>query len=501
MEQNNAFVDFLNTLNKEQQNILKQSSNILLQSIGLDYQNDISINAKILVVGDNEISNEFCKIAKDKFEIQNIPYISSISGFLGNFKAHTKDEILEASQIVFFTKVDFFEKNKIPVGIHFANDFKDVAGLIDSIEEFIGDFVFENTILYNEEKCQYHHRDKNDISYCHACSDICPTYAISKDDNLRELKFSNIDCIFCGKCVSVCPSGSMQKANAPLENITNAAKLYKDRIPLIIGESDLEDSLNIIQKIQNTKIIPLVLPNINMLNEVYLLSILQESGSSCIIYGKVESCLSDCVEFINNLYQKIYNKKVIFYTIDDIKNCSKELPRYSYMAENSEFSREIFSQRVNFFVKNNDYGILDNTPNVTYGNLKINGDKCTLCMSCVEVCNAKALINSKDNFSLMLNPSFCTTCGICIDICPENIIEMEFNGIELKNTYFKYGQKASDEPFKCIECGKIFASTKAIKKVESIMSPIFGNDSIKQRSLLCCADCKVNIIFNTNTKQ
>ncbi|RAX51633.1 hypothetical protein CCY99_08705 [Helicobacter sp. 16-1353] len=513
MQYETFFDDFLQMLNKEQRGILKKVYDILLSNIGLDYQQDISVANEILVVGDSPLSMEFCNYAKDKFKILTKPYINSFNGTLGDFIAIFENEIIQTSQIVFFTKPPFLDSkaldSKVPqIGIHFANDYKSADAIINVLNEFIGDFTYENTILYDKNRCQYYHRDKNEYSYCYACESICPTFAITKNDNLRELRFSNIDCIFCGKCVSVCPSGAMQKANATLTSISKAINLYEDKIPLVINFTDLEDSKNaknIANAIKNTKIMPFILPNINMLNEVYLLSILQTSGKQCIIYGKAESILCEAVAFINDLYNKIFSKTAV-YILDDLKDsvikdiCSKNItfPTYHYNPEENEFSREIFASRVSFLIKDNDYGILKNTPKIKYTNLNIQSDKCTLCMSCVESCNTKALINSKDNFSILLNPSICTACGLCVDICPEHIIEMPLDGMKLNNTFFRYETKAKDEPFRCVECGKIFASTKSIKKVESIMLPIFSFDEAKKRSLLCCSDCKVKVMFKAN---
>ncbi len=486
-------------LNDEQIEILKNGYEILLSNISLDYQSDVSVNNTLLIVGENELASEFIRKAKDKFEITHKPYIEQYGGTIGDFISIVENEEIQTSQIVFFIKPQLDSRilsKTTQIGIHFASDYKDVDSMINEIESLIGDFTYENTILYNSNKCQYHHRNKTQNSYCYECENVCPTFAIIKDDETKELKFSDIDCIFCGKCVGVCPSGAMQKANAPLIEMVKAARLYQDKIPLIISRQDIESISNI--NIKDSQIIPFVLPNANMLNEVYLISILQSTGTQCIIYGDIEPNLSDAIDFINELYIKIFNKKAI-YVQNEITTFNtlqvEQFPKYTYNTESAEFNREIFAERVKFLIKDNDYGAIYNKPSIKYTDLKINAEKCTLCMSCVEACNTSALISSKSNFELLLNPSKCTACNMCVDVCPEHIIEMPLDGFRLHNSFFTYKTKAQDEPFKCIECGKIFASAKSIKKVQSIMLPLFGNDEVKKKSLLCCADCKVRVIF------
>ena len=487
--------DFLNKLDSQRRNILEQSLDILDSNrSGLD--SSLEVVPNILVVGSSEIAISFFNTLKQNYNATLLPYIESFSGYLGNFDVVYEGEKRSFSHIVFFLK---FEIIKPQLGIIFANDYEGEEKLIEELDSLIGSFTYEKSILYFEDKCQYHHRNKNEFSYCHTCVDVCPNMAISKDDNLRELKFLDIDCIYCGLCVNVCPSGAMQKQSASLYAINKALKLYKDKIVLLLNLSDLENfGFDLAKKINSTNIFPFLLPNINILNEVYLLSIVQESAMGCILLGEAHPLLLDSINYVNSIYEKIFNKTPIS-LISDVNSLDsihiEKLEGYSYEVEKSDFTRSIFSNRIQFFVKNKDFGIVPNTDSILYTNLDVNNDKCTLCMSCVEACNANALINSKDSFSLLFNPSFCTVCGYCMDLCPEGAIKMTLKGLELREKYFTYNTKLKDEPFRCVECGKVFASNRSITKVQSIMAPLFGGDEVKQRTLLCCSDCKVKIMF------
>ena len=129
------------------------------------------------------------------------------------------------------------------------------------------------------------------------------------------------------------------------------------------------------------------------------------------------------------------------------------------------------------------------------GNVLIDSQKCTLCLSCVDACNTKALINEGSSFSLLFKQSLCTGCGYCADTCAEQVIRIESNVLDAQSESFAYEQKAYDEPFKCVECGKVFATTKSIKKIKDILLPTMAGDIIKQRGLECCGDCKIKLIF------
>ena len=55
---------------------------------------------------------------------------------------------------------------------------------------------------------------------------------------------------------------------------------------------------------------------------------------------------------------------------------------------------------------------------------------------------------------------------------------------------------AKDKLFACVECGKEFATTKAIEKIANMMGAIFALSSeTKKRTLYCCEDCKPKIMI------
>ncbi len=516
------------------------------QILGANHSNDIIVDNSLLLVGSGDLVQNFATANPNKYAITITPFISDYSGSLGDFRVEVGESLGKSAdfanatfaQIIFFSAPS--EAKKPQLGIHFVSDYENQSTLYDEIDALIGDFSFEKTILFDEKKCQYFHRDKTEFSYCADCVAVCPTMAISANDAKRELVFSQIDCVLCGKCVAVCPSGAMQKSNATITNLNKALKLYKGKIAVVCeNKEDFErfcesaesafcrhserseeskkndkrfvDSL-VATLPQNDKIwanfAPLILPSINMLNEAYLLSILQESGRICVILGDsnkdFDSHLKECADFVNDLYNRIVGQNAVFMVdlsanqnADFITHSAKEthLPYYHYDISESEFIREIVANRVRFLIKDDDFGTLKNSANLIYTDLKIDAEKCTLCMSCVESCNANALISAKDNFTLLLNPSLCTACGYCIDTCAEKCIEMSLSGYRLNENFLTHRVLASDEPFRCVECGEIYATNKSIQKIKGILQPLFMGDSTKLKSIECCEKCKVKIMF------
>ena len=120
------------------------------------------------------------------------------------------------------------------------------------------------------------------------------------------------------------------------------------------------------------------------------------------------------------------------------------------------------------------------------------------CVCHVGACNVNALTAHTDDNTLRLNPSLCTSCGYCQVSCPEiNCLTIEQDVIKLSPAWFTDEILAQDELFACVECGKDFATKKAIEKIAGIMSPLFSKDPIKERTLYCCEDCKPKIMMTS----
>jgi ferredoxin len=239
------------------------------------------------------------------------------------------------------------------------------------------------------------------------------------------------------------------------------------------------------------------------LHEQSLLTLLQESGSQVIFYTDfLSKGTKDSISILNQIYQSKYGVDAILLAMseDELKNAleiaqSVENSRFTFNHSNSR-KREIFSIRLQHIVGQDDLGVVTTGEHIHYAQVKVNEKNCTLCLSCVGACNVSALTaNPKDN-TLRLNASLCTACGYCELSCPEkDCLTIQKDVIKLSPTWFSDQILAQDELFACVECGKEFATKKAVEKIAAIMSPLFAKDPIKERTLYCCETCKPKIMM------
>ena len=358
-------------------------------------------------------------------------------------------------------------------------------------------YRYRNSTIYDSAICQYHGR-RNDL--CAKCVEVCPTVAILKNDEKRELVFSHIDCIGCGECVSVCPSGALKFAPLPQSVFYEISKLYRGKIPLLIAEGEISSALKIELP---CGVLPFGIFGSKQIDEVNLLSAMQESGSSVIVYGAdAGEGTREAVELINGISRAVYGKDAVFLArnlaeLQEALGFAQSAQPWGLSINEQGLSKkEIFSKRVSAMVGEGSFGTVKSGERLRFGEVSINESSCTLCLSCVGACNTGALYADNSDNSIKFNASLCTTCNYCVLSCAEkDTMALNISGVRLAPEFFTYRMLAKDELFKCIECGKEFATTKAVMKIADMMGAHFASEPEKMKTLFCCGDCKAKIMI------
>jgi ferredoxin len=127
-----------------------------------------------------------------------------------------------------------------------------------------------------------------------------------------------------------------------------------------------------------------------------------------------------------------------------------------------------------------------------YGEIVVDTKACTLCLACVSVCPAGALLDNPDRPQLRFLEESCLQCGVCASACPES-------AITLAPRYLTSDAARAprvlheEEPFACIECGKPFGTRSVIEKIsEKLVGAhwMFADDA-RGRLIRMCDDCRV----------
>ncbi|MEZ5740863.1 MAG: 4Fe-4S binding protein [Burkholderiaceae bacterium] len=126
------------------------------------------------------------------------------------------------------------------------------------------------------------------------------------------------------------------------------------------------------------------------------------------------------------------------------------------------------------------------------GRVRVDTGGCTLCLSCVSVCPAKALSDGGGEPALRFYEGNCVQCGLCATACPEQVITLEprllTDGAERKAARTLH----REPPFHCVRCDKPFATRSVIDRMLGKLAghSMFQDEASRQR-LKMCGDCRV----------
>ena len=484
-------------LDKAKNTLLLYEVRASLYDLGLDLEYDKQVGANVIIASAQD-KGALCEfLGQNGFKALQVSEVLGVYGSVGELGVITQEKGAELDIACDFFFYDEFKTSfDKQSGCYDLRKFSDERALLEFLQVKSPIYRYKNYINYDSSICQY---DKRREECCGKCAELCPSVAILKDDEKRQLVFSQVDCVGCGDCVSVCPSGSLEFTPLPSASFWALLDFYKGKKILLVDEKFSLENLEISL---DKNVLPLVL-NSTQLNETTLLALLQTSGANITLCAtRLSKGNEDAIALLNAIFERKFNKKAILVAFDK-ENLEKALKECEFiddlrfdLPQHPMLKREHFAKRLLHIVENDDLGVVESGEWLRYGQVRVNETNCTLCLACVGACNVGALVaDSKDN-SLKFNASLCTTCGYCVASCAEkDTIELERSGIELKASYFHFHTLAHDELFACMECGKEFATKKAVERVANLMKDKFAGNERKLKTLYCCAECKARLMI------
>ncbi|MBN2125802.1 MAG: 4Fe-4S binding protein, partial [Deltaproteobacteria bacterium] len=101
-----------------------------------------------------------------------------------------------------------------------------------------------------------------------------------------------------------------------------------------------------------------------------------------------------------------------------------------------------------------------------YGDIRIDGDRCTLCGACARRCPTGALrLVEEEEIAIQFSHRACLACGACLSHCSEKALSLHR---VLQPTPFREGaavEKVRDEPARCRICGRVTGKKRLQEKV------------------------------------
>ncbi|MDN3653962.1 4Fe-4S binding protein [Thalassotalea ponticola] len=457
--------------------------------------------------------------------------LHSISGFLGQFNVLVEQQgslfnLAEGSiqkphfdLIIDLGQSVYCQAPLLPVGyFHPASDDQALQKIIDSIDDYIGEFEKPRYVSVEHKSCAH---SRNDLSGCTRCVDVCSADAIRVVDN-------NIDidpylCHGSGTCVSACPTESIRYDLPPAESMLyNTRAVIREYFQqtrykpvLVIHDTSFEQDKLLADLPEH--FLSLSLEQVPIIAVPHLLAFMAWGAERVLLIESTalsetaKAQLNDQVNLANALMAHIQlptsiNVLAEHQLLDDklaeLASFYRQDQHIAAIASadfSSEHKQSLFYHALDHLTESvlaitqSDTEItqIDHffADNLDKGAISV-ADDCTLCMGCVASCPTGALIADEASPQLSFVERDCIQCGLCQAACPENVISLNSRVNLNANQRNQPVVLKQEAPFLCITCGQPFATQSMVERMLSTLAEHSAFLGHSER-LKMCADCRV----------
>jgi ferredoxin len=455
--------------------------------------------------------------------------VDSVSGYLGEFtvtisglKAAGAAPAAEPTPARFDLILDFsaqplFAMRQPPQG-YFAAPADDAAleAVLGELREAVGEFEKPKYFAYRESICAH---SRSQVTGCNACIEICSTQAISADGD--HVKVDPHLCMGCGACSTVCPSGAMSyqfprvpDRGAQVKQLLASFRHAGGRDACIVFH-DGADGRALLQRASASgeglpgRALPLETLHVAAIGLDLLLPSVAFGASQVVILAAG----SEDREYLAALREQMQIGQAILTALGfgsghfalveardpaSLHQAFAALAAATTVAAPATFllsndKRTAIEFAVEHLVKNAPRQV-DEIPlpaGSPFGEIRVDRDKCTMCMACVGSCPESALMDGVDQPLLKFLERNCVQCGLCENTCPEDAIRLSPR-LLLTPAVREARVLNETEPFLCVSCRKPFGTRQM---VEAMMGRLAGHSMFSEgaalRRLQMCADCRV----------
>ncbi|MCX7221046.1 MAG: 4Fe-4S binding protein [Burkholderiales bacterium] len=312
------------------------------------------------------------------------------------------------------------------------------------LTQMVGEFEKPKFFTYKEKLCAHSRSAKTG---CNACIDVCSTAAISSKGD-KVLVDPNL-CAGCGACTTVCPTGAMSYAylrpadqGLRLKTLLSTYAKAGGKAPALLFHSKQGGAELLLQTGQNAAKKGRGLPaHVIPVDLHHTASLGIDLWMAAIAFGASNIAVLMTDEEAQEYRQAVQNQMEVAQTI---------LTGLGYAGQHFHLIQAEMQQAQTpavaalFNVAAEKRGTLDfalehlykHAPvkaeeialprgrGAMYGEVRINKDACTLCMSCVGACPSSALMDNANAPQLRFIERNCVQCGLCEQTCPENAIQL-----------------------------------------------------------------------------
>ena len=387
-------------------------------------------------------------------------------------------------------------------------------GFLASIPEMIGEFEKPKYFNYNPDICAH---GRSGISGCTRCLDACPTDAIISLGETIEVNPHL--CQGGGSCTAGCPTGAISylypKPDEQLEFLRILIRDFRNQhasagITLLIYDNEHgRDTIESLAPKLSGHVIPFVLEEIGSAGLDLLSCALAYGANQVLIHiadavtHQVRNVIDHNINLLTTVLEQLGCSDHSIMSVTDVDEITDQ-PTPGFVESVATFApigdkRNIIRSALSHFHENSNQPTNEVTlpDGALFGTVNLNSDACTLCMGCVSQCPGNALQAGGEVPALRFIEANCVQCGICTRTCPESAMELESRLNFHHEAVMRPRTLKEEEPFRCVTCGKPFATKAMISKMTEKLKGhwMFEKpDAVKR--LQMCEDCRVIDMFD-----
>ena len=433
-----------------------------------------------------------------------------------------------------------FTSHALPQG-YFRWDGQNLQTLL-KVRELVGEFEKPRFFAYKQKLCAH---SRNEQTGCNACIDICSAEAVRSDKSRQQIVVNPNLCVGCGACTTVCPTGALTYAyprpaeqGSKIRTLLSAYQAAGGRDAALLlhsqdkGQALIDDlgrgaQLKLMQGVP-ARVMPMALwhtASVGM--ELWLSAVAYGARQVMVLLTSEEApqyrtALMEQMAVAQSLLHGLGYTGVHFQLIEAKSASSldadlQRLAARSLKAANLPTGPAVAARHaVQAEKRSNLELVIDHlmaqspvmaqdesarpkalalpTAGSPFGNIVVDGSKCTLCMSCVGTCPSSALQDNPLQPEIRFVEKNCVQCGLCAKTCPEDAIKLEPR-LSLLPERQQPRVLHGSPPYACIRCSKPFGTLKGI---ETMLGRLSGHSMFQGAALerlKMCGDCRVVDMF------